>query len=166
MTHVLVAYATKMGTTREIAEEIAARLAERGLDVELADVSTVREVTPYDAVVVGSAVYMTRWRGEAVAFLRRNAEELAARRVWAFHSGPVGEKTEEPVAAPPGVRKLLERIGAVPVHTFAGALIADRARGFVAKKMARGPLAGDFRDHDAIRAWADTIADELSTRVG
>lgn len=159
---VLVAYATKMGTTGEIAEEIGAELTARGLETEVAEVRTVRDVAPYDAVVVGSGLYANHWRREAVKFVRANADALARRPVWVFHSGPIGEDLDQQVPAPARVAPLLERIGAHGPTTFAGALLPERAKGFIAKKVAASKVGGDYRDHEAIRAWADEIADALA----
>jgi menaquinone-dependent protoporphyrinogen oxidase len=122
----------------------------------------VRDVSAYDAVVVGSAVYANHWRKEAVKFLRTNADALARRPVWVFHSGPVGKDLDVDVPAPDAVRPLIERIDAHGPHTFAGALLPERAKGFITRKVANSELGGDYRDHDAIRAWADEVADALA----
>ena len=73
----------------------------------------MRDLTPYRAAVVGSAVYMFRWRPEAVRFLRKNSTALAGMDVWLFDSGPVGEKIEEQ-ALPNKVAQIAERIVAMP----------------------------------------------------
>jgi menaquinone-dependent protoporphyrinogen oxidase len=75
----LVAYASKMGSTKEIAKAVAGLLTPRGLPVAVRDVATVESVADYAAVVFGSAVYSGRWRSEAVRFVRRHENALAAR---------------------------------------------------------------------------------------
>ena len=72
MTNVLVAYASKYGATAELAEAIAERLRESGLQADCREADGVKSLDPYDAVVLGSAVYMARWRGGARKFLRRH----------------------------------------------------------------------------------------------
>ncbi|HEX8866832.1 MAG TPA: flavodoxin domain-containing protein [Lentzea sp.] len=160
MTAVLVAYATKMGGTKEIAEAIAARIRAASHEVTLLDAAKVRSVEPYEAVVLGSALYAARWRQEAVKLLKRNEHALARRPVWLFHSGPLGAEVE-PQKAPRKVRELAERIGADQPMTFGGRLTAQTATGFLARRMAKGPMAGDHRDWDAIELWAQSIADHL-----
>lgn len=81
MTRVLVTFASKMGSTQEIAEAIGARLAEHGYLTDVRPVETVDSIDGYDAVLLGSAVYAGRWRPEATRFVRRHVEALAARKV-------------------------------------------------------------------------------------
>ena len=91
---VLVAYATKHGATAEIAEKIGQVLRQAGLrtDVLPADPAFGRsDLVAYKAVVLGSAVYIGRWRKEAVKFLQANEAALAEKPVWLFSSGPTGE---------------------------------------------------------------------------
>lgn len=160
MNTVLVAYASKMGGTKEIAEAVGAELLAAGHQVDVRDAGEVRDVSRYDTVVVGSALYMGRWRGEAVRLLKRHAGALADRRVWLFHSGPCGEGAGDPVEPPRNVVRLAAAIGAAAPVTFGGRLEPATAKGFLAKRMAAGPLAGDFRDWDRIREWARTVAGE------
>jgi len=88
---ILVAYATKYGATAEIAEKIGQVLRQAGLPTDVLPVDRVSDLTPYEAVVLGSAVYIGKWRKEAVKFLQTNEKMLAERQVWLFSSGPVGE---------------------------------------------------------------------------
>ena len=88
MTRALVAYATKMGSTKEIAEAIGQELQRAGIDVTVRAAGDEGSIDGYDAVVVGSAVYAARWRSEAVDLLARLADGRADRRTWIFQSGP------------------------------------------------------------------------------
>ncbi|MET8764898.1 flavodoxin domain-containing protein [Lentzea sp. NPDC004782] len=160
MAEVLVAYATKMGGTKEIAEAIAARIRAASHEVIVLDAAKVRSVEPYKAVVLGSALYAGRWRPGAVRMLKRTEHALARKPVWLFHSGPLGA-SQVPQRAPRRVRELAARIGADQPITFGGRLTAQTAAGFLARKMARGPMAGDYRDWDAIDQWAHSIAEHL-----
>ncbi|MGO9754854.1 MAG: flavodoxin domain-containing protein [Solirubrobacteraceae bacterium] len=56
----------------------------------------MRSLEPYDAVVLGSAVYAKHWRGDARHFLRHLGGELARRPFWVFSSGPVGDPAKDP----------------------------------------------------------------------
>jgi len=159
MSTFLVAYASKMGATREIAEVIGAELLAADHRVSVESAENVNDVRGYDAVVLGSAVYLGRWRGEAVRFLRRHAAVLKDKRVWLFHTGPCGREHAGELLDPPrNVARLAERIGAAPPMTFGGRLEPQTAKGFLARRMAAGPMAGDYRDWDAIRRWARTVA--------
>ena len=161
MTDVLVAYATKMGSTKEIAEAIGERLRAAGHEVTVLDAAQVRSVEHHSALVLGSGLYAGRWRREAVKLLKRNEKLLVDRPTWLFHSGPLGKELT-PQQAPRKVREIAARIGADEPVTFPGRLTAQTATGFIAKKMAQGDMAGDFRDFDEIRAWADRVAGQLA----
>ena len=93
---ILVAYASRHGATRGIAEHIAETLTQSGLDVTLESVENVGPADRYDGFVIGSAAYLGGWLGEATAFVRRHHELLSGRPVWLFSSGPTGT---EPVDA-------------------------------------------------------------------
>lgn len=166
---VLVAYASKMGSTGEIATAIGAEITRAGFAVDVRSVEAVADVRPYAAVVVGSALYMARWRRPAVRFLRRHAADLTERPVWLFQSGPAGEAATEggrpSHPAPGNVRRLAGRIGAEPPVTFGGALDVDRATGFVARKMVQRGLAGDYRDWNDIHGWARELAEQIAVVV-
>jgi hypothetical protein len=84
-------YATEHESTGRIAERIAARLRERGARVDVRSVVDVDDVGGYDAVVLGSGVYNQSWIASATEFLRGNAVLLAARRVWPFSVGSLGD---------------------------------------------------------------------------
>ena len=158
---VLVAYASKMGATAGIAEAIGKELRACGHEVDVRNVTEVGPLTGYDVVIVGSAIYTRRWRRDAVRFLRLHVDELRERRVWLFHSGPIGPDKDTPQLTPPNVRRLVQRFaGTLPV-TFAGRLEQATARGWLARRLARGQLAGDFRDWKQIEEWAHSIHDTL-----
>jgi menaquinone-dependent protoporphyrinogen oxidase len=163
---VLVAYATKYGSTREIAKRIAEVIERSGLEVDLKEVSEVAGLDAYEAVIVGSAVYAGSWRKEAVKFLEEKETQLAALPVWVFSSGPTGEG--EPVELmdgwhfPEAQRPLAERIGVRELAFFHGAIVMDALNlpeRLIVRSL-KAPL-GDFRDWDAIEAWARGVANAL-----
>ncbi|SES40137.1 flavodoxin domain-containing protein [Actinokineospora terrae] len=161
MQRVLVLYASKMGSTKEIAEAVCAELAAHGLRAKVHDVLEVRALDGYDAVVLGSAVYAARWRRSAARFFRRHRQELAARRVWLFESGWVGTRPRTP-AATRGGRRRAARLGVRAPAVFGGRLDPALARGALDRAIAR-KSTGDYRDWDEIRAWAADIARALAT---
>jgi len=161
MSRVLIAYASKMGATQEIADQIGATITTAGDEVTVLPAQDVMDIDYYAAVVLGSALYMARWRPDAVQFLRRFRTGLSRKPVWLFHSGPLGEGADKPQKAPAAVRRLATAIGAEQPTTFAGRIEPETAKGFMAKKMAQGPLAGDFRDWEQIRQWATEVASTL-----
>ena len=166
MTTVLVVYGSKMGSTKEIAEVIGAELARAGLDVHVRDACDVTTVHGYDAVIVGSAIYASRWRPDAVrvvGLVVDKAEDVGSSPTWLFHSGPCGTAAaEHDAVAPKRVREAAHRLGIAPPVTFGGRLEPATAKGFIARRMAKGAMAGDFRDFDRISQWANSIADQLT----
>ncbi len=164
---VLVAYGTKYGSTAEIAEAIGKALSAAGLEVDVKRARDVRSLDSYRAVVLGSAVYAGRWRGDAMRLLRRR--ELRGREVWLFSSGPVGKDTGDPAALdrftkPKRVQKLAASVGLREPVVFGGRVDVDA--GFIRKKMARNipPELRDRRDWNEIEAWARSIAAALRGR--
>jgi menaquinone-dependent protoporphyrinogen oxidase len=158
--NVLVAYGSKMGSTREIAEEVGDELRRDGLTVTVRPGGLVPDLEGFDAVVLGGALYAGRWHPQARRFARRFAPELRERPVWLFSSGPLDRSAEERDIKPvPFVAKLMAATCAQGHATFGGRLGPD-APGFIAGAMAK-KMAGDYRDFDAIRAWAGTIAPAL-----
>jgi menaquinone-dependent protoporphyrinogen oxidase len=162
---VLVAYGTKFGSTAEIAEAIGKTLRENGLEVDVKRAREVRSLDPYRAVVLGSAVYMARWRRDAMRLLRRRRRELAGGQVWLFSSGPVGEQKEDDVrwTKPKRVESIAAKIGARS-HVVFGGCVSEDAGGFIRRNMAKDspPELRDRRDWDAIAAWAGEIAAALA----
>jgi menaquinone-dependent protoporphyrinogen oxidase len=166
---VLIAYATKYGATAEIAEKIGEVLRQRSLLVEVLRADRVTDVTPYAAVVLGSAVYMGKWRSEAVTLLERNEQQLATLPVWLFSSGPTG--SGEPAALlqgwrfPEAQQATVERIKPRDIALFHGKI--DRQNLNIIEKFAIktvGSPVGDFRDWQMISNWADTIASAIKAR--
>jgi len=160
---VLVTYATKHGSTREIAEAIATTLVDRGIPTDALAVDTIADVGPYEAVVLGSAVYMGKWLKEATEFTRRHREQLTARPLWLFSSGPLGTDVVDDEEQPKELAELREMLEPRDHRLFYGALARD-ALVFGERMIMKAVKApeGDFRDWDDIRTWAATIADELA----
>src|SRR5690606_23678725 len=128
----------------------------------------------FDAFVVGSSVYIDHWRKETRAFVERHREVLAAGPTWLFSSGPLGtEQTDEEgrdlreVTEPKEIAEVEEMIHPRGHVVFFGALdpkkLAPHHRLLRLLPAGRKLLPeGDFREWDAIEAWADGIAEELA----
>jgi len=162
--NVLVAYSSKHGSTKEIAQRIGDRLRAGRLAPVVRDLATVSDLSSYDAVVLGSAVYMGAWRKEATAFAHKHSTELAARPVWLFSSGPLGEPSLE---EPRHLAEVRAALNPREHRVFAGALdtsklsLPERIVISAVAKQSNHELAGDFRDWKEIDAWADGIAGAL-----
>jgi menaquinone-dependent protoporphyrinogen oxidase len=165
-TQVLVAYATKYGATEEIAQRIGDGLREAGLEADVLPADRVGDLAPYEAVVLGSAVYAGQWRKEAATFLEANEKQLTELPVWLFSSGPLG--VGDPVELmkgwrfPEALQPVADRIAPRDIAFFHGELDTDKLN--LAEKLVVKALkapTGDFRDWDAITSWAAIIADAL-----
>jgi menaquinone-dependent protoporphyrinogen oxidase len=156
---VLVAYATKLGSNGEIAQAIATTLCEAGHDAVAVPARALTARLGCDAVVLGSALYAAQWRRDAHRFVARHRDELAARPLWLFSSGPLDAglaaqdlpPTADVIVVTAGLRARGHR-------TFGGRLAADAP---VDPQILATHTIGDFRDWEAIRAWALGIASEL-----
>jgi menaquinone-dependent protoporphyrinogen oxidase len=163
---ILVTYATRHDGTAQIAQVLGSVLREQedgdgrpAVDVRVVD--DVDDLETYDAVLLGSAVYVNRWLRASRQFAEINATTLMKRPVWLFASGPVGEPpgalTESPETA-----QLAEAVGARGYRTFAGQLrTSDLATDERAGIRGAHVADGDYRDWHEIRAWAEEIGDAL-----
>ncbi|QPK82027.1 flavodoxin [Schaalia sp. ZJ405] len=155
--HILVTAASKHGSTNDVADAIAQRLRDKGHDVDRMAPADVTSIDTYDAVIVGSAVYILQWMEAAHDFMERFADQLKTTRVWAFSVGMNGVPKHAP-QDPTRIGPLLTRVEAIDLHSFAGrynpAVLSLRERSVA--RLA-GVIEGDFRDWDAVNEWADSI---------
>jgi menaquinone-dependent protoporphyrinogen oxidase len=163
---ILVSAASRHGATADIAKVIGDTLAEAGHEVVLLPPDAVAGAGGYDALIVGSGVYLGHWLDSARALVERLGVDLAGRPVWLFSSGPVGDPPrpqEDPVDLP----DLIATTGARGHHLFPG--LVDRSRLGLGERViltaVRAP-EGDYRPWDEIRAWAAEIAAELPQSGG
>lgn len=161
---VLVTAASKHGTTAQIAEHIAEVLRGRGLGVTVIPAGYVDAVDGYDAVVLGSAVYMGHWMQQAKEVADLLVASVPRPPVWVFSSGPLGDPPipdEDPV----DIADIVDALSPRDHRVFAGRL--DKAKLAFAERAimiaVRAP-EGDFRNFDEIAYWADRIADALTGR--
>ena len=172
---ILVAYASKHGSTKGIAERIAKRLTAAGLAAEALPVESVRSVEGYDAVVLGSALYMFHWLKDATAFASQNRRALSARPVWLFSSGPFGPEPLDKkgnkkleVSGPRELDQLRAMLNPRDHRVFWGAWSrSNKPIGFWERMVNVMPAGrasmpdADFRDWPNIETWADGIAAKL-----
>jgi len=164
---ILVAYATKYGSTKKVAEAVATALRESGLTVDLLPMREVRALEGYGAVVLGAALYMFRWHKDARRFLSHHRKALALRPAAVFGLGPVHEPHDEQEwqNSQAQLDKELAKFPwfePVSVELFGG--VFDPAKlAFPINKFAGSEPPSDIRDWDAIRAWARGLAATLGT---
>jgi menaquinone-dependent protoporphyrinogen oxidase len=166
----LVAYGTRYGSTREVAETVATTLEEQGVEVDVKLAREVRSLDGYHAVVLGTPLHMGALHKDVRALLEKNQAALEHTPFALFALGPI--KADDGID---GSRaQLIDALAKLPVPTpasttvFVGAY--DPARlGFRDKMIAalpasplHGETAHDERDWDEIRAWARRIVESLS----
>jgi len=185
MTKVLVVYGSRHGGTRGIAERIGDVMRTEGLDADVAAADQVQDERAADAFVVGSGVYMGSWLKEAIDFITKNQATLASRPLWLFSSGPLpgssaSKSADDPLADAlgpeegpgSGGRKKIAELSAVTHprdhRVFLGAFDPNDAPRAMSERLVRMMPAskdllppGDFRDWEAIEAWAREIAATL-----
>jgi menaquinone-dependent protoporphyrinogen oxidase len=164
---ILVAAATKHGATMEIAQAIGQVLDDEGLAAAVEAVEQVASLDAFDAVVLGSAVYMGHWLEPARTFAERHSEELQARSTWLFSSGPIGDPPRPSAEDAVKLDDLMAMTGAREHCLFAGRVEKHRL-GFAerALMLAIGAKEGDHRDWQAISEWAHGIACALRSQRG
>lgn len=164
-TSVLVGYATKYGSTQEVAETVAETLGEYGLEVDLQLLRDVDTVAGYSSVVVGAPLYMFRWHKDALRFLSRHRQALTDRPVAIFALGPTHDPhdEEEWQDSWAQLKKALAKfpwLNPVALELFGGKY--DPAKlGFPIKMLTGDEPASDIRDWTAIRAWANNLVGKL-----
>jgi len=157
---VLVAYATKHGSTREVAEAIAERLEAHGIAAFTRPASDVGSLEGYEGVVLGGAIYMGRLHADARDFLRRHRSSLEVLPVAVFALGP-RTLAEEDVAS--SRSQLDAALAKEPtLHPLAtavfGGVFHPAQHHFPLNRMEES----DVRDWDAIRAWGDDVAASIA----
>lgn len=170
MSHsVLVGYATRYGSTQEVAEAVAETLREGGLAVDIQPLREVRPFTGYSAVVVGAPLFMFRWHKDALRFLSRHRQALTERSVAVFALGPVHDPYDEQEwqSSRAQLDKELAKfpwLTPVALQVFGGKYDPAKLR-FPLNLFAGSEPASDLRDWTAIRAWASDLAEKLQPAV-
>jgi len=158
---ILLAYASRFGSTQEVAETIASTLSEAGLEVDLQPMQEVKSLDRYDAVVLGAAIYNAKWHAAAHQFVMQHQDALTQLPVAIFTLGPLSPSD----AAKRNSRRQLDSelakyswLKPVAVEIFAGKYDPSKpGMGF----FDRFVPARDVRNWGAIRAWAKTLSVQL-----
>lgn len=158
--HILVTYASKTGSTAEIAQAIGKELQLIGFSTEIARMETIASLSGYHAVVIGGPLYMGKVVKDVGKFVGRHRDALASLPVAAFAVG-ITPVSKDPVQIENAMQML--RSAVAPLHPVSEAVFAGRldpkALSFIQRKMtemAKSPV-GDFRDWDAIARWAQEL---------
>jgi len=167
---ILIAYTTRGGSTREVAEAIGTTMREARLQVEVAPMRSVKSIGERGAVVLGAPLYMGGLPGDVARFLSRNRTALASQKVWFFVLGPIEGKADEFPAAGAQAEKYLAKFAwfkPAELRVFGGKFDVNHmpfpyslAR-FLPAFPAKNMPAKDVRDWDAIRVWAAEIAKQV-----
>jgi menaquinone-dependent protoporphyrinogen oxidase len=163
----LVAYATRYGTTKEVAEAVAAALREEGLDVDVRPAREVDSLERYSAVVLGAPLFMFRWHKDALRFLGRHRKALTERPLAVFALGPTHDPHDEEEWRDSWAQleKALAKfpwLEPVALELFGGKYDPAWLR-FPLNVLAGKEPASDIRDWIAIQAWARELAAKLES---
>jgi len=167
---ILVTYASRTGTTAGVADAIGKTLVDKGMEVDILPMKDVKDLALYDAVIAGSAIQAAKWLPEAIEFLEKNRSALSSKKFASFMvcmtlAMPNAEKYRQGISewmAP--VRRI---INPLKEGLFAGSLHIAKIPSFSDRLKFRVSLwtgvwkAGDHRDWDAIRKWADELSSLL-----
>ncbi len=158
---ILLAYATRFGSTQEVAKAITAAPRQAGVEVDIQPVQEVKGLDNYDAIVLGAAIYNAKWHSDAHEFLSRHEESLRQRPVAIISLGPT---TRNPAAKKRSLSQLdrdLEKypwLKPVALEMFVGKYdLSKMGLGSVGRLV---PLT-DQRDPNAVRAWANTLPEQI-----
>ena len=160
---ILVAAASKHGSTTGIAERIGGLIQQAGFDVDVNSINDDPDVAAYDAAVVGGGVYCGSWLKDGRRFIDSNASKLGEIPVWLFSSGLLGDPPDQKGDVAVKSDALVAATQAEDHVILFGSLSrADLGFGEMAIMKRVGAPEGDFRDWDQIDAWVDKIAEHLS----
>lgn len=162
---ILVGYATRSGSTREIAEAVALKLREGGNAVDLQPLKEVKSLGGYRSVVIGAPFYMFHWHKDAVAFLKRHHEALTQKVVAVFALGPFNDVEKEWQ----GVREQLDKelakyswLDPIARVVFGGKFDPSKlGLPYSLIPALKKIPASDIRNWDAIRDWAGRLSAKL-----
>jgi menaquinone-dependent protoporphyrinogen oxidase len=161
---VLVTYASRTRSTQSIADVIAEVLVKRGADVDMRFILDISDITPYDAVVIGSSIRTGHWLPEAIRFIKIHHEQLQKKSVAYFvvcmtlyQNTP--ENREKILLA---LEPVCQLVKPVDIGLFGGILERKKLKlGWRILSLFTGFPEGDFRDFPTIRSWSAQLAEKL-----
>jgi menaquinone-dependent protoporphyrinogen oxidase len=152
---ILIAYATFAGSTKEVAVEIGKTLGARGFSVDVIPVLENPKVSDYQFVLIGSAVYQSSWRSEAIEFIKTN--QIALNRVSvAFFSVCLSGLADDEAKRSIIYGTVRPMVNPVAEVLFAGR-VNRRGMSLIPGGIARFTPTMDFRDWDKIHSWAQSV---------
>jgi menaquinone-dependent protoporphyrinogen oxidase len=156
----LVVYASKYGSTGGVADAIGKELCSKDVAADVVLMRNANNISSYQGVIIGSAIYMGKWMSEAIDFVKENRDALCKVPVAYFLVGmtlarPTEEKRAKTLSYLDPILKSVPEIKPVGIGTFAGAMDYNNLS-WINKKLlkSKGTPEGDFRDWNEIRAWA------------
>lgn len=174
---ILVTYASRSGSTAEIAEAIGETLSQQGIPVDVRPMTAVTDVTPYQAIIAGSAVRQEKWLPEAIQFLEAHQQVLAQKPIATFLVG-MAMATRNPAryqkalqSASGWMAPARQLVHPVSEGYFAGVLDLKKIKELhfriVLGSMVRLGLfpEGDHRDWEAIREWASALPTQFTSET-
>jgi menaquinone-dependent protoporphyrinogen oxidase len=171
---ILVTYATRYGSTQEVAETIAKTLREGGLEIDIRPMKDVKTLSSYSAVVMGAPLYIGKWHVDAHHFLSQHQESLMHRAVAAFALGPIGTDEQEMQGSRQQLDKDLAQypwLNLLALEMFVGKYdpaklnFTHRLLAALPASPLHGMTATDHRDWEAIRIWANTLPTKLGQQI-
>jgi menaquinone-dependent protoporphyrinogen oxidase len=159
---ILVAYGSVSGSTAEVAQAIAEEMGQAGTQVDISPVEEVKDISGYDAVVVGTAVRMFHILPKTRRFLRRHRKGLKNVPVAYFLVClTMGEETPENIQkATDFAKPMIKTKSPVSLGLFGGCVNHEKMTDIFGKSMKAVPEQ-DHRDWQKIRAWAMEILPKL-----
>jgi menaquinone-dependent protoporphyrinogen oxidase len=163
---ILVTYASRFGSTKGVAAAIGKTLAESGAQVDVFPMREVKDVSPYQAVVAGSAINAGAWLPEAMQFMQTHRAELSQKPFAAFLVCMTlamrnADQYRGHVAG--WLMPVRELVRPVSEGLFAGGLDIAKIPSFSDRLKFRLSVLfgvwkeGDHRDWNAIHAWAENL---------
>jgi menaquinone-dependent protoporphyrinogen oxidase len=163
---ILVTYASRFGSTKGVAEAIGKTLAESGAQVDIFPMREVKDLSPYQAVVAGSAINAGAWLPEAIQFVQTHQSELNQKPFAAFlvcmtltmHNA---DQYRSHVST--WLTSVRALVRPVSEGLFAGRLNISKIPSFSDRLKFRLSVLfgvwkeGDHRDWNAIRTWAEGL---------
>ena len=169
-TKVLVAFATRYGSTQEVAGTIAATMRNQGLEVDIAPVQLISTFEGYQAVVLGAPMYFGNWHKAALTFLEKYQGTLSQLPVAIFGLGPLHSDEKERLDSCEQLHTVLAKfpwLSPAAFEMFGGKYdptrlhFGDKLIAILPASPLKGLPATDVRDWTAIRSWAAELAGKL-----
>lgn len=159
----LIAYGSRCGSTGGVAEAIGQVLSMAGAAVDVRLVKDVNDLSPYQGVIVGSAIRMGKWLPEVVEFVKTHQDTLSRVPVAYFAvclamKDDTVENRHKALGYLDPVRKQFPQVKPADIGLFAGAVDYKKlsfAYSLILK--VKGAPEGDFRNWEAIRTWAGSV---------